>query len=170
MPQQFGRRVGGVGIEGDHGAARVALDNHQLQMVADFQGFADQGLLEESVVLIIPFRIKIGPEAPLVDVHAQFLAELGGRRQRDKRHRSGVELTPLGHVNPQRPAGDFFQVGDEGRVLNVVVGLAVRGLDADREVIGIGIDRVDARSPLAIGGVEISGQQQAVARLVAGRV
>lgn len=72
MRQHPGRCFGGIRVERYHRASRIAFDDCQLQPVANLQRSADQRLLLESVLLIVPLDIKVGPETALVDVHAEF--------------------------------------------------------------------------------------------------
>src|SRR5262245_43082765 len=71
-------RLAGVGVDRDHLAARVTLEDGEAQPLPDVKGPPDQLVLPVRPVLR-PVGIEVGPEAATVDRHGELVAKPSGR-------------------------------------------------------------------------------------------
>src|SRR6266550_7375619 len=155
MPQDARLRLAGVGVDRDHLAARVTLEDGEAQPLPDLEGPPDQLVLPVRPVFL-PVGIKVGPKAATVDRHGELVPEPSGRGVAEQRDRPAVVEAAL--AEPERH-------GIPGALLDHSLelsraqrqGPAIRRPDVDLEGILGGKYRIDAGRHLE-GFLDIRGQ------------
>src|SRR6266480_1649641 len=82
-------RLAGLGVDRDHLAARITLEDGEAQPLPDLEGPPDQLVLPVRPVFL-PVGIKVGPKAATVDRHGEFVPEPSGRGVAEQRDRPTV--------------------------------------------------------------------------------
>src|SRR5215216_3711958 len=98
MPENHGFRGARFGIDGDHLAARIALEDDNPQALADLKR-ASQQLVLPIRMIVGPVDVKIRPEAPAINGHAELLAETS--RRGVPKDRDGTTVVQAAFAEPQ---------------------------------------------------------------------
>src|SRR5256886_11137929 len=92
-------RLAGLGVDRNHLAARVTLEDGEAQPLPDLEGPPDQLVLPVRPVFL-PVGIKVGPKAATVDRHGELVPEPSGRGVAEQRDRPAVVEAAL--TEPER--------------------------------------------------------------------
>src|SRR6202022_1768500 len=95
MAQDARVRLPRVGIEGDHLASRVSLQDRNAQPLPEPQGASDQIVLAKRPI-VAPVGVEIGPEPAPVQWPAQLLAEPPNCGVTEQGHRTAIVEAALG--------------------------------------------------------------------------
>src|SRR5262245_19666769 len=131
-----------LGVDGDHLAAWVTLEDGEAQPLPDLQGPPDQIVLPVWPV-IHPVGIEVGPEAATVDRHGEFVPEPSGGGVAEQRDRPAVIEAAL--AEPERhgiPRALLDHRPELGRAQRQ--GPPIRRCDVDLESALGGKYRIDA--------------------------
>src|SRR5258707_3582947 len=148
-------RLAGLGVDRDHLAARITLEDGEAQPLPDLEGPPDQLVLPVRPVLR-PVGIEVGPEAATVDRHGELVPEPSGRGVAEQRDRPAVVEAAL--AEPERtgiPGAPLHHSLELGRAQRQ--GPAIRRRDVDLEGALGGKYRIDAGRHLE-GFLDIRGQ------------
>jgi hypothetical protein len=135
-------RLAAVGIDRDHLAARVTLDDGEVQPLPDLEGPPDQLVLPVRPVFL-PVGIEVGPEAATINGHGELVPERSGRGVAEQRDRPAVVEAALAEPERHGIPGALLDHGLElGRAQRQ--GPAIRRRDVNLEGILGGKYWVDA--------------------------